>query len=158
MQNMIRTLISYILSTSNWILLLVGVTVVSYLFFANMKHTQTIVIDKLEVVHPVIVQNEPLELRFHATINKSGCDMYAERAVTNAVTDETVWQSVSPINSNVIVKEIASNKPIQIEIPNIKPGKYFYYAKVHAICGTTVDIIPTKLLPFTVIEPLNASR
>lgn len=145
-----KNIFSYALSISNWLLLLGGVIIVSYLFFVNIKEKPPLTIDKIEIIHSVILPSEPLQLKVHATVNKLGCDMYAERTVINAETNETIWQSVSPINSKVLVKEIISDKPIKVLIPNIKPGKYFYYAKVHMICGTHVDIIPTKLLPFTV--------
>src|ERR1700729_868057 len=100
MFQIIRNLIGYVLSTSNWLLLLGGVTIVSYLFFAHLAQVQSMTIDKAEIVNAEILPNEQLQVRFHASINVPGCDIYAERAITDGTTGLAVWQSVSPINPN----------------------------------------------------------
>lgn len=155
---MLRSIASYLLSISNWLLLFCGVIILSYLFFANLKNEPALIINQLEIVKTTLEPNEPLQLKFHVTLNKSNCDMYAERTISNSDTSETVWQSISPINAHVIEKEIVSKIPFVVQIPQIKPGNYFYFAKIHVICGKSVDIIPTKLIPFKVISNVNASK
>jgi hypothetical protein len=138
-----------IISSFNYIFLLIIAAAVSYMFFSGPK-AAPIIIDQISVVSDHIKVNQPLQLQIHAKVTKQHCDMYAERTVVEEHSNKVVWFTVSPVNSNVLAGEIDSKIPIEVNVPNLVPGKYYYTAKLHVICGSTVDIVPTKLLPFTV--------
>ena len=137
----------WLVTWGNYLALAAIAGVASWAFFSHQD--PPIIIKDVSVVSQHVHVNEPLQLQIHALVNKQHCSIYAERTVTK-VGGEVVWTNLSPVSADVIVKEINSEQPIQVYIPDMVPGNYFYAAKLHMICGTKAEVIPTPLIPFTV--------
>ena len=123
--------------------------VLSFNFFSNLATPIIpITINSVEISNPILAPGDPLLIKFDTTISKDHCDSYAERSITSASNDQTVWATTTPLVHNILSQK--GPQSLSTKIPPLAPGNYYYKATVHMICGTDSFTASTKLLQFTI--------
>lgn len=123
----------------------------SFSVLSNWKSSDPVVINRLEIINPIMHIGDPIKLSFNTDVNKPHCDAYVDRAVVSRTNGETVWSGTTPLQHDVLIGA-GIDKTLDVPIKGVLSGEYFYKVTVHLICGKDSYTTSSRLIPFKIIS------